>query len=152
MAQDKGTDTMSTLSPSHYEARSSYLLPRSESEQERCVSLYVFAKTLISFRLTARTNRLDDQHKYATVVLFESRLIYDEDVILTPGNKVLDAGAGTGNFIKLIQDARLNHAQASGFKTSPSRSRPQSISSDAMCRRATSQHSIQITFTSMCPR
>lgn len=41
-------------------------------------------------------NRLNDQHKFATVLLFESRLIYDEGVVLAPGDKVLDAGAGTG--------------------------------------------------------
>ena len=68
-----------------------YVLPRDEKEFSRLVRKTVYLKMTDSFSI-----RLNKQHIFLKLMVYDGRLIFDESVKLSPGSTVLDSGTGSG--------------------------------------------------------
>ena len=68
-----------------------YVLPRDERELYRLVHKAVYLKMADSVSI-----RLNKQHIFLKLMVYDGRLIFDESVKLSPGSSVLDSGTGSG--------------------------------------------------------
>jgi len=75
--EDSLLSTTMDNADSDYKAGSKYALPRNEAE----------------------LRRLNMQHEYVKITVYEGRLIFDESIKLGPDSAVLDSGTGTGAWV-----------------------------------------------------
>ena len=55
--------------------------------------LITFSTSMLMYHIP---QRLDVQHRILKQTVYDGRLVYDKNVCLRPGDRVLDSGTGTG--------------------------------------------------------